>query len=177
MAICVPGMYPSGFDYMAPPPPYPGPPQNWAAPSQNWTAPPPQPPPGLFLSLSFFHSLPIFYLFFFLCATALVRSDLSASTWITSKHAIKKEKRGVLMSPSLQIKMSRNKTVFSPSCCCFSSNFGDFRLKTASPSVHQSVLHHLVPIDFSKFEDLRSFQLRFMWLLKHSSVHLFSLQC
>lgn len=40
------GMYPSGFDYMAPPPPYPGPPQNWAAPSQNWTAPPPQPPPG-----------------------------------------------------------------------------------------------------------------------------------
>lgn len=171
MAICVPGMYPSGFDYMAPPPPYPGPPQNWAAPSQNWTAPPPQPPPGLFLSL------PIFFFFFFLCATALVRSDLSASTWITSKHAIKKEKRGVLMSPSLQIKMSRNKTVFSPSCCCFSSNFGDFRLKTASPSVHQSVLHHLVPIDFSKFEDLRSFQLRFMWLLKHSSVHLFSLQC
>lgn len=66
------------------------------------------------------------------------------------------------MSPSLQIKMSRNKTVFSPSCCCFSSNFGDFWLKTASPSVHQSVLHHLVPIDFSKFEDLRSFQLRFM---------------
>lgn len=124
----------------------------------------------------FTHSLFI-YFFFFLCATALVRSDLSASTWITSKHAIKKEKRGVLMSPSLQIKMSRNKTVFSPSCCCFSSNFGDFRLKTASPSVHQSVLHHLVPIDFSKFEDLRSFQLRFMWLLKHSSVHLFSLQC
>ncbi|CAI5674517.1 unnamed protein product [Oreochromis niloticus] len=40
------GMYPSGFDYMAPPPPYPGPPQNWAAPPQNWTAPPPQPPPG-----------------------------------------------------------------------------------------------------------------------------------
>uniref|UniRef100_A0A3Q2X664 WBP2 N-terminal like n=2 Tax=Haplochromini TaxID=319058 RepID=A0A3Q2X664_HAPBU len=38
LAICVPGMYPSGFDYMAPPPPYPGPPQNWAAPSQNWTA-------------------------------------------------------------------------------------------------------------------------------------------
>uniref|UniRef100_A0A3Q0TCB9 WBP2 N-terminal like n=1 Tax=Amphilophus citrinellus TaxID=61819 RepID=A0A3Q0TCB9_AMPCI len=32
------GMYPSGFDYMAPPPPYPGPPQNWAAPPQNWTA-------------------------------------------------------------------------------------------------------------------------------------------
>lgn len=90
-AICVPGMYPSGFDYMAPPPPYPGPPQNWAAPPQNWTAPPPQPPPGLFLSLSLFHSLPIFF-FFFLCATALVRSDLSASTWITSKHAIKKRK-------------------------------------------------------------------------------------
>ncbi|XP_029945615.1 postacrosomal sheath WW domain-binding protein [Salarias fasciatus] len=38
------GMYPSGFDYMAPPPPYPGPPQNWPAPPQNWTAPPP--PPG-----------------------------------------------------------------------------------------------------------------------------------
>lgn len=32
------GMYPTGFDYMAPPPPYPGPPQNWAAPPQNWTA-------------------------------------------------------------------------------------------------------------------------------------------
>nr|XP_020480597.1 postacrosomal sheath WW domain-binding protein [Monopterus albus] len=39
------GMYPSGFDYMAPPPPYPGPPQPWTAPPQNWTAPPP-PPPG-----------------------------------------------------------------------------------------------------------------------------------
>uniref|UniRef100_A0A3Q3LJM2 WBP2 N-terminal like n=1 Tax=Mastacembelus armatus TaxID=205130 RepID=A0A3Q3LJM2_9TELE len=33
-----PGMYPSGFDYMAPPPPYPGPPMNWTAPPQNWTA-------------------------------------------------------------------------------------------------------------------------------------------
>ncbi|GLD74449.1 postacrosomal sheath WW domain-binding protein [Lates japonicus] len=39
------GMYPSGFDYMAPPPSYSGPPQNWTAPPQNWTAPPP-PPPG-----------------------------------------------------------------------------------------------------------------------------------
>ncbi|AWP18549.1 putative WW domain-binding protein 2-like isoform 3 [Scophthalmus maximus] len=34
------GMYPSGLDYMAPPPPYPGPPQNWTAPPQNWTTPP-----------------------------------------------------------------------------------------------------------------------------------------
>lgn len=51
--FCVLGMYPSGFDYMAPPPPYPGPPQNWTAPPQNWTAPPP-PPPGLFLSSSLF---------------------------------------------------------------------------------------------------------------------------
>ncbi|XP_077475939.1 postacrosomal sheath WW domain-binding protein [Stigmatopora argus] len=34
------GMYPAGFDYMAPPP-YPGPPQNWTAPTQNWTAPAP----------------------------------------------------------------------------------------------------------------------------------------
>ncbi|XP_053299695.1 postacrosomal sheath WW domain-binding protein [Pleuronectes platessa] len=39
------GMYPSGFDYMAPPPPYPGPPQNWTAPPQNWTAAP-QAAPG-----------------------------------------------------------------------------------------------------------------------------------
>ncbi|KAM9780615.1 postacrosomal sheath WW domain-binding protein [Neosynchiropus ocellatus] len=30
--------YPPAFDYMAPPPPYPGPPQNWASPPQNWTA-------------------------------------------------------------------------------------------------------------------------------------------
>uniref|UniRef100_A0A3Q2P052 WBP2 N-terminal like n=1 Tax=Fundulus heteroclitus TaxID=8078 RepID=A0A3Q2P052_FUNHE len=42
------GMYPAGFDYMAPPPPYPGPPPNWTPPPQNWTAPPP--PAGLFLS-------------------------------------------------------------------------------------------------------------------------------
>nr|XP_057906294.1 postacrosomal sheath WW domain-binding protein [Doryrhamphus excisus] len=39
------GMYPLGYDYMAPPPPYPGPPQNWAPPPQNWTAPAP-PGPG-----------------------------------------------------------------------------------------------------------------------------------
>lgn len=175
MAICVPGMYPSGFDYMAPPPPYPGPPQNWAAPSQNWTAPPPQPPPGLFLSLSFFHSLPIF----FSSSVPLHLSDRICLPQHESLQStpLKKEKRGVLMSLSLQIKMSRNKTAFSPSCCCFSSNFGDFRLKTASPSAHQSVLHYLVPIDFSRFEDLRSFQLRFIWLLKLSPVHLFSLQC
>ncbi|XP_034066126.1 postacrosomal sheath WW domain-binding protein [Gymnodraco acuticeps] len=38
------GMYPAGFDYMAPPPPYPGPPQNWAAaPPQNWAAAPQAP--------------------------------------------------------------------------------------------------------------------------------------
>lgn len=42
----VPGMYPSGFDYMAPPPPYPGPPQNWTPPPQNWASAPA--PPGLF---------------------------------------------------------------------------------------------------------------------------------
>lgn len=45
--LCVSGMYPAGFDYMAPPPPYPGPPQNWAAaPPQNWAAAP-QAPQGL----------------------------------------------------------------------------------------------------------------------------------
>lgn len=38
------GMYPAGFDYMAPPPPYPGPPKNWAAPSQNGMAAAPAPP-------------------------------------------------------------------------------------------------------------------------------------
>ncbi|XP_004071855.1 postacrosomal sheath WW domain-binding protein [Oryzias latipes] len=35
------GMYPAGFDYMAPPPPYPGPPPNWTPPGQDWAAPPP----------------------------------------------------------------------------------------------------------------------------------------
>ncbi|KAG7505525.1 hypothetical protein JOB18_033686 [Solea senegalensis] len=40
------GMYPSSYNYMAPPPPYPGPPQNWTAPPQNWTAAAPPPPPG-----------------------------------------------------------------------------------------------------------------------------------
>lgn len=44
-------MYPAGFDYMAPPPPYPGPPQNWAAPPQNWTAT--APPSGNFSVLFF----------------------------------------------------------------------------------------------------------------------------
>lgn len=41
-------MYPAGFDYMAPPPPYPGPPKSWAAPSQNGMAAAPA-PPGRFL--------------------------------------------------------------------------------------------------------------------------------
>lgn len=131
-------MYPSGFDYMAPPPPYPGPPQNWAAPPQNWTAPPPQPPPGLFLSLSLFHALPIF---FFSSSVPLHLSDRiclpqheSLQSLPLKKKIEKNRKKGVLMSRSLQIKMSRNKTVFSPSCCCFSSNFSDFRLKTVCVS-------------------------------------------
>nr|XP_015800780.2 postacrosomal sheath WW domain-binding protein [Nothobranchius furzeri] len=40
------GMYPSGLDYMAPPPPYPGPPQTWAPPTQDWAASTPPIPPG-----------------------------------------------------------------------------------------------------------------------------------
>lgn len=69
LSFYVPGMYPSGFDYMAPPPPYPGPPQNWTAPPQNWTATP-TPPPGLILSRSVF-------IFFLLCmSVSLHPSDL-----------------------------------------------------------------------------------------------------
>lgn len=40
-----PGVFPSGYDYMAPPP-YPGPPQNWNPATQNWTAQPVAAPQG-----------------------------------------------------------------------------------------------------------------------------------
>lgn len=58
----VSGLYPSGFDYMAPPPPYPGPPQNWNPPPQTWPSAP-APPPGLFFLIYFPHSICLFSLF------------------------------------------------------------------------------------------------------------------
>lgn len=75
----VPGMYPSGFDYMAPPPPYPGPPQNWTPPPQNWASAPP--PPGLFsififLTFCFFSPFSFLFLSVHACVTAHVRFNL-----------------------------------------------------------------------------------------------------
>lgn len=95
------GMYPSGFDYMAPPPPYPGPPQNWAAQPQNWTAAAPPPPPGLFLSPSLF--------IFPLCASvSLHPSDLICLPQSESRRIMPPKKR-VLMSHPLHIKITKDK--------------------------------------------------------------------
>ena len=69
--ICALGMYPAGFDYMAPPPPYPGPPQNWAAPPQNWTAT--APPLGDSFQFSVLLHMSVFWL---LMSVSLHLSDV-----------------------------------------------------------------------------------------------------
>lgn len=112
-------MYPSGFDYMAPPPPYPGPPQNWTAPPQNWTAAAAA-PPGMFLSLLLFPSL--YLASVHVCVTAPVRSDLSASKWITSKHTTKK--KGCLCLIGYTSKLQRINSLFSSSPYLFLSPCG-----------------------------------------------------
>lgn len=83
-------MYPAGFDYMAPPPPYPGPPKNWAAPSQNGMAAAPA-PPGRFLP--HFPSAPLPPL----RPSASVHPSHPirlVSHWITLNHATKKRREG-----------------------------------------------------------------------------------
>lgn len=72
LLFCALGMYPTGFDYMAPPPPYPGPPQNWAPPPQNWTAT--APPSGKSFQFFFPRTRLCFGSW---CVTAPVRCDLA----------------------------------------------------------------------------------------------------
>lgn len=88
-SFCLLGMYPAGFNYMAPPPPYPGPPQNWAAPPQNGIATAPA-PPGLFPP--HFLSISLYFPSLYVCVSAPVRSDLSCLVLnhFESRHQKKK---------------------------------------------------------------------------------------
>lgn len=109
MSFCVSvtGMYPAGFDYMAPPPPYPGPPQNWAAPPPNWAATAPPPPPGPCLSLS------LLLLFFLFISPPCMSVSPHTSDLIYQPRSeslqIMQPKKGVLMSHQLNIKLTQGK--------------------------------------------------------------------